>query len=245
MRVRAGARACARGSDGDFDLRKWFLGMRVLSGFAPVWLSGLWSACTDLDFLIFGKTCKILQACIHVLVKLISGFEKNTSFELSRTNILCDETDETKKNLTEQKILTFSGMSDHPSIDCCNLNRPHVVQESWRSPIVNQKTLNRLRISLAPTKFYSLQHQLLELDLARLTFFGIRYVLTYSPNHSSASGCKTLRSSMVYEVLKWHTKTAWMLMCYICPCHVDKSDYLPWDIGLTILAKTPQVALKS
>lgn len=35
-----------------------------------------------------------------------------------------------RKNLTEQKILTFSGMSDHPSIDCCNLNRPHVVQES-------------------------------------------------------------------------------------------------------------------
>ena len=115
-----------------------------------------------------------------------------------------------RKNL-HTKILTFSGMSDHPSIDCCNLNRPHVVQESWRSPIVNQKTLNRLRISLAPNKVLFLATSASGTWFSEINIFGVRYVLTYSPNHSSASGCKTLRSSMVYEVLKWHTKIAWML----------------------------------
>lgn len=79
------ARAVILTSESDF----WE--MRVLLGFTPVMTFG--EFCLD-----FGKTCKILQACIHVLVKLISGFEKNTSFELSRTNILCDETDETKKS---------------------------------------------------------------------------------------------------------------------------------------------------
>lgn len=184
--------------------------MRVLSGFAPVWLHGLWSACTDLDFWFLAKPVKFYRRAYMFWWNWFQDSRKTQVLNyLGRIYYATKLT--RRKNLTEQKILAFSGMSDHPSIDCCNLNRPHVVQESWRSPIVNQKTLNRLRISLAPTKFYSLQHQLLELDLTRLTFFGVRYVLTYSPNHSSASGCKTLRSSMVYEVLKWHTKTAWML----------------------------------
>jgi len=51
------ARAVILTSESDF----WE--MRVLSGFTPVMTFG--------DFLTFGKTCKILQACIHVLVKLI------------------------------------------------------------------------------------------------------------------------------------------------------------------------------
>ena len=161
MRVRAGARACARGSQWFLTSESNFWEMRVLLGFTPVMTFG--------DFLTFGKTCKILQACIHVLVKLISGFEMNTSFELSRTNILCDETDETKKSPHKKSWL--SGMSDHPSIDCCNLNRPHVVQESWRSPIVNQKTLIDLGSHSPSTKFYSLRHQLLELDFSEINIF--------------------------------------------------------------------------
>lgn len=140
MRVRAGARACARGSSGDFDLRKWFLGMRVLSGFAPVWLSGLWSACTDLDFWFLAKPVKFYR---HAYMFWWNWFQDSRKTQvLNYLGRIYYATKLTRrKNLTEQKILTFSGMSDHPSIDCCNLNRPHVVQESWRSPIVNQKTL--------------------------------------------------------------------------------------------------------
>ena len=71
MRVRAGARACARlavilTAESDF----WE--MRVLSGFTPVMTFG--------DFLTFGKTCKILQACIHVLVKLIFRIREKHKF---------------------------------------------------------------------------------------------------------------------------------------------------------------------
>lgn len=187
------ARAVILTSESDF----WE--MRVLLGFAPVWLHGLWSACTDLDFLTFGKTCKILQACIHVLVKLIFRIRDEHKFRINSNGYVMRRNWRDEK-ISTQKILTFPGMSDHPSIDCCNLNRPHVVQESWRSPIVNQKTLIDLGSHSPRTKFYSLQHQLSELDLTRLTFFGVRYVLTYSPNHSSAQDVKHLdhRWSMKY-----------------------------------------------
>lgn len=138
------ARARARGS-------QWFL--TAESDFWELWvLSGVTLVTTSGEFCLdFGKTCKILQACIHVLVKLIFRIRDKHRFWIISNGYVMRRNWRDEK-ISTQKILAFSGMSDHPSIDCCNLNRPHVVQESWRSPIVNQKTLNRLRISLAPDK---------------------------------------------------------------------------------------------
>ena len=147
------------------------------------------------------------------------GFEKNTSFELSRTNILCDETDETK-NLQIQKILTFSGMSDHPSIDYCNLNVTTRSSGSWRSPIVNQKTLIDLGSHSPGAKFYSLRHQLLELDFSEINIFRCSLCFDLFTESLQCSGCETLRPSknaIVYEVLKWHTTTLRML-CATSQC---------------------------
>ncbi len=168
-----------------------------------------------------------------------SGFEMNTSFELSRTDMLCDETDETKKS-PHKKILTFQEwvIILRSIVATWTLNHTwfRIMTISYRKP----KNLNRLRISLAQTKFYSLQHQLLELDLARLTFFGVRYVLTYSPNHFSAQDVKHLdhqcdslwSTEVTYED---PSDEACATMQYLS-VPLRKSDYLPWDTGLTILA---------
>lgn len=209
------ARAVILTSESDF----WE--MRVLSGFAPVWLHGLWSACTDLDFWFLAKPVKFYRHAYMFWWNWFSGFEKNTSFELSRTNILCDETDETKKS-HRTKNLDFL-RNEWSSFD--RLLQPEsttrgsgIMTISYRKP----KNLNRLRISLALDKVLFLATSASGTWFSEINIFGVRYVLTYSPNHSSASGCKTLRSSMVYEVLKWHTKTAWMLcatpQCVSVPC---------------------------
>lgn len=149
------ARAVILTSESDF----WE--MRVLLGFTPVMTFG--------DFWFLAKPVKFYRHAYMFWWNWFSGFEKNTSFELSRTNILCDETDETKKS-HRTKNLDFL-RNEWSSFD--RLLQPEsttrgsgIMTISYRKP----KNLNRLRISLARTKFYSLQHQLLELDLTRLTF---------------------------------------------------------------------------
>lgn len=160
-----------------------FWEMRVLSGFTPVMTFG--------DFWLLAKPVKFYRRAYMFWWNWFSGFEKNTSFELSRTDMLCDETDETKKSPHKKSWLFRNEWS---SFD--RLLQPELLTTrssgSWRSPIVNQKTLIDLGSHSPRTKFYSLQHQLSELDLARLTFFGVRYVLTYSPNHFSAQDVKHL-----------------------------------------------------
>lgn len=231
MRVRAGARACARGSSGDFDLRKWFLGNASLVGIHTG--DDLWG------FLTFGKTCKILQACIHVLVKLIFRIREKHKFWIISNGYVM------RRNWRDEKISTQKSWlfrNEWSSFD--RLLQPELLTTrgsgSWRSPIVNQKTLIDLGSHSPQTKFYSLQHQLLELDLARLTFFGVRYVLTYSPNHFSAQDVKHLdhqcdslwSTEVTYED---PSDEACATMQYLS-VPLRKSDYLPWDTGLTILA---------
>lgn len=203
------ARARAREARSDFDLRKWFLGMRVLSGFAPVWLSGLWSACTDLDFWFLAKPVKFYR---HAYMFWWNWFQDSRKTQvLNYLGRIYYATKLTRrKNLTEQKSWLFR--NEWSSFD--RLLQPEsttrgsgIMTISYRKP----KNLNRLRISLAPDKVLFLATSASGTWFSEINIFGVRYVLTYSPNHSSASGCKTLRSSMVYEVLKWHTKTAWML----------------------------------
>ena len=92
-----------------------------------------------------------------------------------------------------KKILTFSGMSDHPSIDCCNLNvttrGSGIMTISYRKP---NQTLIDLGSHSPRQSFIPCNISFWNLILARLTFFGARYVLTYSPNHSSARDVKYL-----------------------------------------------------
>lgn len=59
---------------------------------------------------------------------------------------------------------------------------------SYRKP----KTLNRLRISLAPDKVLFLATSASGTWFSEINIFGVRYVLTYSPNHSSAQDVKHL-----------------------------------------------------
>lgn len=199
------------------------------------WDSHRWWPLGVFDFL--AKPVKFYRRAYMFWWNWFSGFEKNTSFELSRTNILCDETDETKKS-PHKKILTFQEwvIILRSIVATWTLNHTwfRIMTISYRKP----KNLNRLRISLAPTKFYSLQHQLLELDLTRLTFFGVRYVLTYSPNHSSAQDVEHLdhRWSMKYwgDIRRPPGCLCATLQNLSVP--LRKSDYLPWDTGLTILA---------
>lgn len=220
MRVRAGARACARGSQWFWPAESDFWEMRVLLGFTPVMTFG--------NFWLLAKPVKFYRRAYMFWWNWFSGFEKNTSFELSRTNILCDETDETKKS-PHKKILTFQEwvIILRSIVATWTLNHTwfRIMTISYRKP----KNLNRLRISLAPTKFYSLQHQLLELDLTRLTFFGVRYVLTYSPNHSSTQDVKHLdhRWSMKYWSDIRRPPGCYVLHCKTCPCH--------WENQITCL----------
>lgn len=204
-----------------FDLRKWFLGNASLAGIYTG--DDLWGF-----FGFLAKPVKFYRRAYMFWWNWFSGFEKNTSFELSRTNILCDETDETKKS-PHKKILTFQEwvIILRSIVATWTLNHTwfRIMTISYRKP----KNLNRLRISLAPTKFYSLQHQLLELDLTRLTFFGVRYVLTYSPNHSSAQDVEHLdhRWSMKYWGDIRRPPGCYVLHCKTCPCH--------WENQITCL----------
>ena len=133
MRVRAGARACARGSQWFLTSESDFWEMRVLLGFTPVM--------TFRNFWLLAKPVKFYRRAYMFWWNWFSGFEKNTSFELSRTNILCDETDETKKISTQKKSWLFR--NEWSSFD--RLLQPELLTTrgsgSWRSPIVNQKTL--------------------------------------------------------------------------------------------------------
>lgn len=156
------ARARAREARSDFWPPKVIFGKCE-----SCWDSHRWWPLGVFDFL--AKPVKFYRRAYMFWWNWFSGFEKNTSFELSRTNILCDETDETKKS-PHKKILTFQEwvIILRSIVATWTLNHTwfRIMTISYRKP----KNLNRLRISLAPTKFYSLQHQLLELDLTRLTF---------------------------------------------------------------------------
>lgn len=210
--------------------RKWFLGNASLAGIHTG--DDLW------EFLTFGKTCKILQACIHVLVKLIFRIREKHKFWIISNEYTMRRNWRDEKNLHTKKSWLFR--NEWSSFD--RLLQPELLTTrgsgSWRSPIVNQKTLIDLGSHSPRTKFYSLQHQLLELDLTRLTFFGVRYVLTYSPNHSSAQDVEHLdhRWSMKYwgDIRRPPGCLCATLQNLSVP--LRKSDYLPWDTGLTILA---------
>lgn len=230
MRVRAGARACARGSQWFLTSRKWFLGNASLAGIHTG--DDLWGF-----FGFLAKPVKFYRRAYMFWWNWFSGFEKNTSFELSRTNILCDETDETKKS-PHKKILTFQEwvIILRSIVATWTLNHTwfRIMTISYRKP----KNLNRLRISLAPNKVLFLATSASGTWFNEINIFRCSLCFDLFTESLQYSGCKTLRPSMVYEVLKWHTKTTRMLCATLQNLSVPlrKSDYLPWDTGLTILA---------
>lgn len=233
------ARARAREARSDFwPAESDFWEMRVLLGFTPVMTFG--------SFWLFGKTCKILQACIHVLVKLIFRIREKHKFWIISNEYTMRRNWRDEK-ISTQKILTFQEwvIILRSIVATWTLNHTwfRIMTISYRKP----KNLNRLRISLAPTKFYSLQHQLLELDLTRLTFFGVRYVLTYSPNHSSAQDVEHLDHQC--DSL-WSTEVTYEdhpdVMCYIAKLvrAIEKIRLLALRHRSNNSRNIPQVALK-
>ena len=139
------ARARARGS-------QWFWPPKVIFGKCESCReSHRWRPLGDFTW-ILAKPVKFYRRAYMFWWNWFPGFEKNTSFELSRTNILCDETYETK-NLQIQKNLGFL-RNEWSSFD--RLLQPERNHTWFRNHddllSKSNQTLNRLRISLAWSK---------------------------------------------------------------------------------------------
>lgn len=215
------ARARAREARSDFwPAENDFWEMRVLLGFTPVMTFG--------DFWLLAKPVKFYRRAYMFWWNWFQDSRKTQVLNyLERIYYATKLT--RRKNLHTKKSWLFR--NEWSSFD--RLLQPELLTTrgsgSWRSPIVNQKTLIDLGSHSPRTKFYSLQHQLLELDLTRLTFFGVRYVLNYSPNHSSAQDVEHLdhRWSMKYWSDIRRPPGCYVLHCNTCPCH--------WENQITYL----------
>ena len=210
----------------------------------PKVIFGKCESCWDLHrwwplgiFWIFGKTCKILQACIHVLVKLIFRIREKHKFWIISNEYTMRRNWRDEK-ISTQKILTFQEwvIILRSIVATWTLNHTwfRIMTISYRKP----KNLNRLRISLAPNKVLFLATSASGTWFNEINIFRCSLCFDLFTESLQCSGCRTLRPSMVYEVLRWHTKTTRMLCATLQNLSVPlrKSDYLPWDTGLTILA---------
>lgn len=164
-----------------------FWEMRVLSGFTPVMTFG--------NFWLLAKPVKFYRRAYMFWWNWFSGFEMNTSFELSRTDMLCDETDETKKISTQKSWLFRNEWS---SFD--RLLQPELLTTrssgSWRSPIVNQKTLIDLGSHSPPNKVLFLATSASGTWFNEINIFRCSLCFDLFTESLQCSGCKTLRPSM-------------------------------------------------
>ena len=230
MRVRAGARACARGSSSDFDQPKVIFGKCE-----SCWDSHRWWPLGVFDFL--AKPVKFYRRAYMFWWNWFQDSRKTQVLNyLERIYYATKLT--RRKNLHTKKSWLFR--NEWSSFD--RLLQPELLTTrgsgimtiSYRKP----KNLNRLRISLAPNKVLFLATSASGTWFSEINIFRCSLCFDLFTESLQCSECKTLRSSMVYEVLKWYTKTTRMLYATLQNLSVPlrKSDYLPWDTGLTILA---------
>ena len=113
---------------------------------------------------------------------------------------------------------------------------------SYRKP----KNLNRLRISLAPNKVLFLATSASGTWFNEINIFRCSLCFDLFTESLQCSGCRTLRPSMVYEVLRWYTKTTRMFMCYIAKLvrAIEKIRLLALRHRSNNSRNKPQVALK-
>lgn len=229
MRVRAGARACARGSQWFWPAESDFWEMRVLLGFTPVMTFG--------DFWLLAKPVKFYRRAYMFWWNWFQDSRKTQVLNYLERIYYATKLTRRKKS-PHKKILTFQEwvIILRSIVATWTLNHTwfRIMTISYRKP----KNLNRLRISLAPNKVLFLATSASGTWFNEINIFRCSLCFDLFTESLQCSGCKTLRPSMVYEVLRWHTKTTRMLCATLQNLSVPlrKSDYLPWDTGLTILA---------
>ena len=208
--MRAGARV--REARAVFDLRKWFLEMRILLGFTPVVTFGI--------FWLLAKPVKFYMRAYMFWWNWIREFEIIKFWINSRGYTM--RRNWRNEKFSENKILTCrdwviilrtiytTWTLDHRDYSGLLINLPYQTN----------KTHSDYYFTYLDKVLFLCGESPVELDLARLSLSVFVMFLTYSPNHCSAPRFKTFRPSMMMiycEALKWCTTTTRM-RCAIPQC---------------------------